>query len=1273
MGLWVDLGMIKRIALLLVLYSISYSQEIIGEGLSGHPLLDYVVDNYKTSTTLGYTDARDVLYGTIDLQDGDQLSCVYSGYTITLDTSLDPSTDAYNQGINCEHTYPQSMGASEEPQKSDMHHLFPCKSNVNSSRGNDPYAEIPDEDTEKWYRNDTILYAIPTEYIEEYAEKYNPEAPSDETFEPREDHKGDASRAVFYFFAMYNDVADTNFWNVQRDVLLDWHYYDEVDDWELNRTWAIASYQENQPNPFVLDSSLARRIWYMDDGGTDTSSTDTTVYNIIINEIMQNPSAVSDANGEWFEIYNNSDEEIDLNGFTIKDNDTDSHLITEESLIAPYSYAVLGRNADYSVNGGVEMVYQYNGFMLANGPDEIVIIDPDGNTVDSLSYDGGPNWPDPNGATMALLEISLDNTVGSNWVEYDSLIYGDGDYGTPGQENFPIVIEGSVINVPGDQPTIQDAINVAVSGDTVLVQPGIYYEHINYSGKNIVIGSLMLTTGDTTYIHQTIIDGNEEEGSIVTFENGEDTTALLIGFTITNGNSDEGGGIRCYSSDPTLTYLNIRNNFSSDNAGGVHFRESSSIISFVNIVGNETDGYHGGGLYISDNSAITMEYCLIAGNSCIYWDGGGFTIDANSTISMNHCTMSGNRVPSGRYGGAIEVRDSLTTVIINNSILYQNWNGSNNQDVFAQGILEIYYSCLQNIHYSEHFYDTWVDENNIYEDPQFCFPGNFTIAESSPCVEEAEDGGNMGALEIGCVEPYTWEGPLWYVSNDGSDIFGAGSLDLPFETIQLAVNMANDGDTVVIYEGVYYKEIDAGNRELTIGSLFMFDNNNESIIENTILDGENSHRLYNLDNAQISLIGMTMQNGYAENWGGAISCGSYSDLTINHSIIKNSYAGQGGGAINSNRSKLTLKNVQFIENSSEGAGGVNAGSTDENYTAEISITDCEFISNTALNSGGGASLGWGTANVELANTKFVENHAGYYGGVGIWSDFSVDSCYFMNNTTEYYAAGGGFSSGASGTISNSVFANNIANLVGNDEVNSGGLTIWTNADVNVVNCTFVGNSAASGGGLSVGNGGHATVRNSIFYNNSPDQLGLEQWEGNCASLDVDYCLVEEGADSVHFDTTSCVLTWGNSNLDANPLFCDPDSGDYTLAENSPCIGSGENGANMGAFGVGCEAILSIDKDAIPLQYTLHQNYPNPFNPVTTLRYDIPENSHVTITIYDMLGRQVKTLINQTQNSGYRSVIWDATNDLGQPVSAGIYLYTIQAGDFRQTKKMVLLK
>ena len=93
----------------------------------------------------------------------------------------------------------------------------------------------------------------------------------------------------------------------------------------------------------------------------------------------------------------------------------------------------------------------------------------------------------------------------------------------------------------------------------------------------------------------------------------------------------------------------------------------------------------------------------------------------------------------------------------------------------------------------------------------------------------------------------------------------------------------------------------------------------------------------------------------------------------------------------------------------------------------------------------------------------------------------------------------------------------------------------------------------------------------------------------------------------------------------------------------------------------------------PDVYTLHQNYPNPFNPTTTLRYDLPVDALVNITICDMMGRVVKTLINDQQTAGYRSLQWNATNDTDSPVSAGIYLYMIQAGDFRQTKKMVLLK
>jgi len=96
-------------------------------------------------------------------------------------------------------------------------------------------------------------------------------------------------------------------------------------------------------------------------------------------------------------------------------------------------------------------------------------------------------------------------------------------------------------------------------------------------------------------------------------------------------------------------------------------------------------------------------------------------------------------------------------------------------------------------------------------------------------------------------------------------------------------------------------------------------------------------------------------------------------------------------------------------------------------------------------------------------------------------------------------------------------------------------------------------------------------------------------------------------------------------------------------------------------------------ETFPQGFALHHNYPNPFNPITTLRYDLPEDALVNITIYDMMGRQVKTLVNGSQTAGYKSIQWNATNDKGAPVSAGLYLYTIQAGEFRQTRKMVLLK
>ena len=103
--------------------------------------------------------------------------------------------------------------------------------------------------------------------------------------------------------------------------------------------------------------------------------------------------------------------------------------------------------------------------------------------------------------------------------------------------------------------------------------------------------------------------------------------------------------------------------------------------------------------------------------------------------------------------------------------------------------------------------------------------------------------------------------------------------------------------------------------------------------------------------------------------------------------------------------------------------------------------------------------------------------------------------------------------------------------------------------------------------------------------------------------------------------------------------------------------------------------IALRKSAsvIPGSFALHSAYPNPFNPITSLRYDLPKDAHVTLTIYDLMGREITQLVNTTQEAGFKSVKWGAKDSYGKPMSAGVYLYQLHAGEFVQTKKMVLLK
>ena len=532
-----------------------------------------------------------------------------------------------------------------------------------------------------------------------------------------------------------------------------------------------------------------------------------------------------------------------------------------------------------------------------------------------------------------------------------------------------------------------------------------------------------------------------------------------------------------------------------------------------------------------------------------------------------------------------------------------------------------------------------------------------------------------------------------HVSTTGSDSTGDGSEANPFATIQTAINSASDGDTVLVAAGTYVENINFGGKNISVIG---------EDRETTIIDGNGTGTVVEIGSGLLK--SFTIQNGWGDPFDGTgggievVGSQTLDDLIIQNNQGGGSYVNAGGGVF-TNNDTINIKNSTIKNNGGNGSWG--------GLYATGGVINAE---NCLINDHVGAETSFGTVNL---NDCTIAN-----GHIYIEGSLTVNNCTITNNNYPMGVSGGSL------TINNSIYYNN-------------------------------------GGGT-----------NAISYEGTPS---------------ITYSLIQGGYE-------------GEGNIDANPLFCDPDSGDYTLAENSPCVGTGEDGANMGAFGVGCgiqvdwdfslsepvievmgtdnvwnpgdtisvemdfcnntdvahnyypgvtiesdssltslhsghiwfyamvadechaiswgaianTSIISdtivefraypealncqnqpeycIDGDTltfeipivvqvvstepehfIPEEFSLRQNYPNPFNPVTTLRYDLPDQTHVNITVYDMLGRKVRTILNQQQDPGYKSLIWDATNDYGKPVSAGMYLYQIQAGEYISTKKMVLLK
>ncbi|MEL7252057.1 MAG: endonuclease [Bacteroidota bacterium] len=258
--------------------------------LDGQDLLEAVQENFTPASVLSFSNARDTLFGSV-YQVGDSLRGVYTDWPVYMPPGADPTQAAFQNGagLNTEHSWPRANGAEFDPARADMHHLYPTRVDVNGDRGNLPFGEISDVLTDRWYYLDQEQTSPPTQNRAAYSEYRQNVA-----FEPREMFKGNIARAMMYFYSIYRDEANAaapNFFNQQRATLCQWHEQDPVDELEWQRTFAIAVHQDDKPNPFVLDCTLATRVYCPElVGNTCITSLDDDLLPSIPASFSPNPS-----------------------------------------------------------------------------------------------------------------------------------------------------------------------------------------------------------------------------------------------------------------------------------------------------------------------------------------------------------------------------------------------------------------------------------------------------------------------------------------------------------------------------------------------------------------------------------------------------------------------------------------------------------------------------------------------------------------------------------------------------------------------------------------------------------------------------------------------------------------------------------------------------------------------------------------------------------------------------------------------------------------------
>ncbi len=570
---------------------------------------------------------------------------------------------------------------------------------------------------------------------------------------------------------------------------------------------------------------------------------------------------------------------------------------------------------------------------------------------------------------------------------------------------------------------------------------------------------------------------------------------------------------------------------------------------------------------------------------------------------------------------------------------------------------------------------------------------------------------------------------MHYVDDDNTTGTENGTKQYPYRNIQEAINSVTGlGEKVKIAAGTYVENIRIEDKTVALfggytgGTSTNYANGDGGNFDDRDPAANTSHIQGDRTDAVVKLIfadtsrldGFRITGGtrstYDEYYdkGGGVYCYGGSP-TISNNIIEDNDSrpptpsgneAEGGGLYGED-SNLTIRS-NIIRNNISGRGaGIGI------FGGTVVISDNIVRNNVGVSDHGGGMY-IASPSAEITDNLIFENEIGreagygWGGGIIVYGEGTYTTL-FNNEITRNSAPTSGsgvfIDDGAEAVLDHELIHNNVGTEIGGVGVYVDGAGEGVPGDVGskatLLHCTIANNNSypnpVDGNGVFIERNSQVTIKNSIFWNNGGNDFAVD----GTSTLQVIYTVSEESMA-------------GEGNITEDPLFADPDNGDYHLRStagrwdpsanngsggwvvdtiDSPCIDAGDtlsdysnepdyNGdrVNMGVYGNTDQASLSRGKSAIngssktPKKFALYQNYPNPFNPSTIIKFELPKTEGIKIEIFNALGQKVATLLDKQMKIGFHEVKFNA-----QTLPSGLYIYRLVAGNFIAKNKCLFLK